>query len=109
MPADDLELDRANVAGAAKRVNVGARDEAGFLGGADNEAGGPLAFKFGQHLVEFFDQVSRQRIGAGAFAVEQQPGDAIGITGEFEVFVRPAGVRLRPEFEHAVAENVHDL
>src|SRR5207344_305491 len=44
-----------------------------------------------------------------ALAVEQQPGDAIGIAGELEILVGPACIGLRPEFEHAVAEKVHDL
>ena len=88
MGAADLELDRARIAGAAEFVDVGAGDEAGFLGGADDEAGGPLAFQLRQHLVEFLDQVGRKRIGAGAFAVEQQPGDAIAVAGQLEVLVR---------------------
>jgi hypothetical protein len=58
--------------------------------------------------VEFLDHVGRQRIGAGAGAVEQQPGDAVGIAGQLEIAIGPFGVGLRPEFEHAVAENVHD-
>ena len=70
---------------------------------------GPLAFQLRQHLVELLDHVGRQRVGAGAFAVEQQPGDAVGIAGQLEIPIGAAGVGLRPEFEHAVAENVHDL
>ena len=109
MRAADLELDVARIAGAAEFIDVGAGNEAGFLGGADHEPCGTLGFQFGQHLVEFLDQVRRKRIGAGAFAVEQQPGDTIGIAGELEILVGPACIGLRPEFEHAIAENVHDL
>ena len=69
---------------------------------------GPLAFQRRQHLVEFLDHIGRQRVGAGAFAVEQQPGDAVGVAGQLEIAIGPARVGLRPEFEHAIAENVHD-
>ncbi len=109
MRAADLALDCAGVSRAAKRIDVGAGNEAGFFGGTNDEAGGTLAFQLRQHLVEFLDQVRRKRIGAGAFAVEQQPGDAVGIAGQFEVLVRPFSIGLRPEFEHAIAENAHDL
>ena len=109
MRAADLGLDGLRIGRAAKRVDVGAGDEAGGLGGTDDETGRPRAFQFAKHLVEFLDQIRRQRIGAGAFAVEQQPGDAVGIAGQLEIPVRPARIGLRPEFEHAVAENVHDL
>ena len=108
MRAADLGLDRARIAGAAEFVDVGAGDEAGFLRGADDEAGRALAFQLREHLVEFLDQVGRKRVGAGALAVEQQPGDAVGIAGQPEILVGPARIGRRPEFEHAVAENVHD-
>ena len=108
MRAADFGLDGQHIARAAKRVDIGAGDEAGFLRGTDHEAGGPRAFQLSYHLVEFFDQIRRQRIGAGAFAVEQQPGDPVGIAGQLEIPVRPARIGCRPEFEHAIAENVHD-
>ena len=109
MRAADLGLDGTRIGRAAKRIDVGTGNEAGLLGGTDDEAGGALAFQLRQHLVEFLDQVRRKRIGAGALAVEQQPGDAVGITRQLEVLVRAINVGLRPEFEHAIAENVHDL
>src|SRR4029079_15926679 len=104
----DLGFDGAGIGRTAKFVDAGAGDEAGGLGGTNDEAGGPRGFQLREHLVEFFDQIRRQRIGAGARAVEQQPGDAIGIAGQLEIPVRPARVGLRSKFEHAVAENVHD-
>src|SRR3954466_11970675 len=109
MCAADLGLDRTRIGRAAKRVDVGAGNEAGFFGGTDDEAGGALAFQLRQHLVEFLDQVGRKRVGAGALAVEQQPGDAVGIPGQLEIPVRAGGIGFRPELEHAIAENVHDL
>ena len=69
---------------------------------------GRSAFQRRQHRVEFLDHLGRQRIGAGAGAVEQQPGNAVGIARQLEIAIGPARVGLRPEFEHAVAENVHD-
>ena len=109
MRAADRELDCARIGRAAKRINVGASNEAGLFSGADDEAGGALAFQLCEHLVEFLDQISRKRIGAGVFAVEQQPGDTIAVAGQLEIFVWPIGIGLRPEFEHAIAKNVHDL
>ncbi len=109
MRAADLGLDDARIGRAAKRIDVGASNEAGFLGRTDDEAGGAVAFQLRQHLVELLDQVGREGIGAGALAVEQKPGNAVGIAGQLEVPVRAGGIGLRPEFEHAIAENVHDL
>ena len=108
MRAADLGFDGVGVRDAAEFVDVGAGDEAGGLGGTNDEARGPCAFELGQHPVEFLDQVARQRIGAGIGAVEQQPGDAVLVAGQLEIPVRSAGIGLRPEFEHAIAEQVHD-
>ena len=109
MRAADLGLDGTRIGRAAKRIDVGTGNEAGLLGGTDDEAGGALAFQLRQHLVQFLDQVRRKRIGAGALAVEQQPRDAVGIARQPEVLVQAISIGLRPEFEHAIAENVHDL
>ena len=87
MGAADGDLDRPRIGGAAEFVDVGAGDETGFLGGADDEPGRPLALQRRQHRFEFFDQIGRQRVGAGALAIEQQPGDAVGIAGQLEVAV----------------------
>src|SRR4029078_2619871 len=105
----DLDLDDVRIGRAAKRIDIGARDEARLLGGADDEACGTLAFQLRQHFVELLDQIRRERIGAGAFAIEQQPRDAVGIARQLEILVRAFGVGFRPEFEHAIAEKVHDL
>ena len=96
MRAADLGLDRARIGRAAKRIDVGAGNEAGLLGGTDDEAGGAVAFQLRQHLVEFLDQIGRKRIGAGALAIEQQPGDAVGIAGQLEVPVGPAASGFGP-------------
>ena len=106
-PADG-GLDGARIGGAAEFVDVGAGDEAGRLRRADDEAGRPLAFQRGQHGIEFLDHVGRQRIGAGAGAIEQQPGDAVGIARQLEIAIGTALLGLRPEFEHAIVEDVHD-
>ena len=45
MRAADLGLDRAGIGRAAEFVDVGAGDEAGRLGGANDEAGRPLRFR----------------------------------------------------------------
>ena len=50
-----------------------------------DEPGGPLRFQRRQHRVEFLDHIGRQRVGAGVSAVEQQPGDAIGVAGQLEM------------------------
>ena len=109
MRAADFGLDHARFGSAAKFVDVGAGNEAGSLGGADDKPGRPCAFQFGQHLVEFFNQIRRERIGAGIRAVEQQPGDAVLVPGQLEVLVRSVRIGFRSEFEHAIAEKVHDL
>ncbi len=109
MRAADLGFNRAGIGGAAEFVDVGSGNEAGSLGGANDEAGRPRRFELGQHLVELFNQIRRERIGAGSSPVEQQPGDAVFVPRELEILVRPARIGLRPEFEHAIGEKVHDL
>ncbi len=106
-PADG-RFDGPRIGRAAKFVDVGAGDEAGLLRRANDESRGPLAFQRREHGVEFLDDVGGQRIGAGAGAVEQQPGNAVGIAGQLEIAIGTALLGLGPEFEHAVAENVHD-
>src|SRR6266550_2138651 len=105
----DRGLDSLRIGRAAEFVDVGARDETGCLGGADHDSGRPLVLKRCQHGIEFFDDIGRQRIGAGVGAVEQQPGNAIAIARQLEIAIGSARIGLGPEFEHAVAENVHDL
>ena len=39
---------------------------------------------------------------------EMEPGDAVAVMGQFEIAIGSGLVDLRPEFEHAVAENIHD-
>jgi hypothetical protein len=109
MGTADGDLDRPRIAGAAEFVDVGAGNEAGWFCRADDEAGGACAFQRRQHRLEFFQQIGRQRVGAGTFAVEQQPGDAVGIAGQLEMAVGTVRLGLRTQFEHAVAEKVHDL
>ena len=94
MGAADRDLDRPRIGGAAEFVDVGAGDEAGWFCRADDEAGRPLRFPAPPAPFEFLDQVGRQRVGAGAFAIEQQPGDAVGIAGQLEMPVGSAGLRL---------------
>src|SRR5712664_5024175 len=108
MGTADRGLDRLGIAGATKFVDVGAGDEAGRFRRANDKPGRPLAFQRRQHGIEFFDDVGRQRVGAGTGAVEQEPGDAFVIAGQLEIAKGGAGIGFWPEFEHAVAENVHD-
>jgi hypothetical protein len=109
MRAADFGFDGLRIAGAAKRVDVGAGDEAGCFRRADDEARRTLAFQLGQDMIELFHHIGGERVGAGAFAVEQQPGDAVGVAGQFEIAVGAHRVRLRTEREHAIGENVEDL
>ena len=109
MRAADRGLDGARIGRAAEFVDVGAGDEAGGLRRADDEPGRPLALQRGQHGIEFLDHVGRQRVGAGVFAIEQQPGDAVGVARQLEMPIGTVRIGLRPEFEHAIAENVHDF
>ena len=108
MGTADRGLDRAGIGRAAKFVDVRTGNETGCLRGANDNSRGPLAFQRRQHQIEFFDDIGRQRVGAGAFAVEQQPGNAVGVAGQLEIAIGSACLGLRPEFEHAVAESVHD-
>ena len=86
MRAVDRDLDRPRIGGAAEFVDVGAGDEAGGLRRANDEARRPIALSSAAStVVEFLDQVCRQRVGAGAFAVEQQPGNAVGVAGQPEM------------------------
>ncbi len=104
----DRGLDLPRIGRAAKFIDVRAGDEAGFLGRANDKSRRPLALQRHEHGAEFFDHISRERIGAGALAVEQQPGDAVAIAGQLEMAVGPARLRRRPDLEHAVGEDVHD-
>ena len=99
----------AGIAGAAEFVDVGAGDEAGRFCRADHEAGGPLGLDRRERGVELLHHVGGQRVGAGVGAVEQQPGDAVGIARQLEVLVGTVSRGLRPELQHAVAERGHDL
>ncbi len=83
----DRGLDRLGVGGAAKFVDVGAGNKPGCLCGANDKARGPLTFQHRQHRVEFFDDIGRQRVGAGAFAVKQKPGNAVGVVAELEMAI----------------------
>ena len=67
----DRGLDRTGVRRAAKFVDIGTGDEAGRLGGTNDDAGGPLVFQRSEHEIEFLEHIGRQRVGAGAVAVEQ--------------------------------------
>ena len=51
----DRGLDRTGIGGAAKFIDVGAGDEAGWFCGANDDARRPLAFQRRQHQIEFFD------------------------------------------------------
>ena len=61
----------------AKLADVGTGDEAAGLGGADHQAFWGLALDRGEHVVELDEHVLRQRIGAGALLVDDEPGDAV--------------------------------
>ena len=100
-------FDLARIAHTTKLVDIRARDEARRLCRADDDACGAILLQRRDHSLELYEHVLRQRIRAGAFAVKQQPRDAIVIAGQFEIPVRPCS-RLRSEFEHAVPENIHD-
>jgi len=108
MGAADRRLDRAGIGGAAEFIDVGAGDEAGGFCGANDEAGRALALQLRQHGIELRQHVGRQRVGATAFAIEQQPGDAVFVPGQLEMAIGASLRRLRPKLEHAVAEHVHD-
>ena len=104
----DRGFDRLRIGRAAKFIDVRASDEAGFLRRANDKAGRPLVFQRREHGIEFLHDIGRQRVGAGAFTIEQQPGDAVAIAGQLEMAIGAISVRLRPKLEHAVGENVHD-
>src|SRR5204862_3844460 len=72
-------------------------------------AGRTLGLDRREHGVELLHHIRRKRIGAGIGAVEQQPGDAVGIARQLEVLVGTVCRRLRPEREDAIAERGHDL
>ena len=100
----DRRLDNSGIGGAAEFVDVGAGNEAGCLRRANDNPDRPLAFQRRQHLIQFFDDICRQRIGAGAGAIEQQPRDAVGVAGELEIAIGPgaqawARVRARDRRE----------
>ncbi len=109
MGAADRGFHLFGIGRAAEFVDVGAGDEARGLRRADDETGRALRLEVGEHAVEAFDHFGRQGVGAGIGAVEQQPGDAVGIAGEAEIVIRPAGIGLRPQRQHAFAENIHEL
>src|SRR6185437_16185336 len=101
-------LDGLRIGGATKLIDIGPRNEAGFFRRANDKSGRPLAFQLGKNLVELLHDLGRERVGAGVFAVEQQPGDAVGIAGQLEIAIRARCLWLRPEREHAVIENVQN-
>src|ERR1700733_1421518 len=105
----DRGLDRTGIGGAAKFIDIGAGNEAGWFCGANDDARRPLVLQRGQHQIKFLDQIGRQRVGAGVGAIEQQPGNPVAIAGQFEITIGGHSVRLRPEFEHPICQNVHDL
>ena len=102
--------DRRRVGDAAELGDVGAGDEAGALGGADHQPARMIALDLFQHRVELGEHVFRQRVGAGIFLVEQQPGDAVLVGAQPPM---GPGARLlrrlvdgeRAELEIALAEN----
>ena len=55
----DRRLDQSRIGGAAKFIDVGAGDETGWLGGANDNSGGPLAFQRREHRVELFHNIGR--------------------------------------------------
>ncbi len=103
----DFGLYLAWISRAAKLVDVSARDEARWLRRADDQPGRTLAFEHSNDLAKLFQHIGRKRVSARAFAVEQQPRDAISITCQLEVLIRPC-CWCRPEFEHMILQNVHD-
>ena len=109
MRARNLRLDRGRIGRAAEFIDVCAGDETGRLGGANDKPGRPLAFERRQHRVELCQHVGRQRIGAGAFAIEQQPRNAVRVARQLEISIEPACNGLRPEFEHTIGEYVEDM
>src|SRR3954467_10293169 len=109
MRAADCGLDLPGIAGATKFVDIGAGDEAGGFRRTDDEAGRKFRLEIGEHTIEAFNDFGGQRVGARIGAVEQEPGDAVGIAGETKIVIGPAGAGLRAEGEYALAENVHEL
>ena len=104
----DRRLDRMGIGGTAKFVDVRTGNKSGIFCGANHNSGGPLAFQSRQHGLEFFHHFGGERISAGTRAIEQQPGNSIGVAGQLEIAIRPVCLRLWPEFQHAIVENVHD-
>src|SRR3984957_1513015 len=105
----DRGLDRTGIGSTAKFIDVGTCDEAGWFCRANDNSRRPLIFQCRQHGIKFLDDIGRQRVGAGLGTIEQQPGDAIAIAGQLEIAIGRTGVGLRPEFEHPISQNVHDL
>ena len=57
MGAADLRLHGVGIGRAAKFVDVGAGDEAGWFCGADDDAGRTRAFQRCQYRIEFFHHI----------------------------------------------------
>src|SRR5579863_1977372 len=105
----DCRFDGARIGRAAEFVDIGTGDEARGLCRANDEPGRPFTLQRGKHRIELREEVGRKRVGAGAFAVNQKPGDAIGVPRQLEMAIGTAGLRLGAELEHAVGEHVHDF
>ena len=106
----DLGLDRLGIAGAAEFVDVGTGNETGCFCGANDQARRPLFFQLRQASVSSSPMTSADSVLALApFAIEQQPGDAVGIAVQPEMAIAARGIAAGAEFEHAIAENVHDF
>lgn len=109
MRGADARLHHVGIGRATEFVDVGARDEAGRFCGADHETGGTFGFDRREHGVEFLHHLGGQRVGACISAIEQEPGDAVGIARQLEVPVWTVRRGLGAELKDAVAKRGHDL
>ena len=111
MRTADLHLHLPRIGRAAKRVDVGAGDEAGRFCRTDDQRLRPVLLDRGKHAVELLDHIGGQGVGAGAFAIEQQPCDAVRILRQAKMLPRAlARLRrgMRPELDQAILEEVED-
>ena len=77
--ARERGLDLCRIGDAAEAADIGARDEAAGFCRADDEPARTIALDLRQRGVELEQHILRQRVGAGAVLVEQQPDDAVRV------------------------------
>ncbi len=95
----------------AKFSNIGAGDKAARLAGAYHQAFRALALDGREDVIKFGHDVFRQRIGASALLIDDQPGDAVLIGLELPIVPRRRGLHVlrcseRSEFQISWGERV---